>query len=98
MNKAKQKIIYSWIALTTGVVSLLYIVYGTLSILHFISDNWMMDIWLLLLIAIVAIISGIPGLFDKVNKGNWARSLSGVISGLLFCGAFLIWCIYLIEW
>jgi cation transport ATPase len=98
MNKEKRKNIFSWIALTSGIVSFLYMAYGTLCILYIVSDNWMLPIWLLLLISIIAIFSGGYGLIGKVNRGIRTRSLAGVILALLFWVAFWIWCAYLIEW
>ena len=98
MNKVKQKIIFSWIALTGGIFSFVYMTYGTLCILYLVDDKFMLDIGLLLSVAILALVSGILGLFGKVNRGIRVRSLVGAISGFLFCVAFFIWCAYLIEW
>lgn len=92
------KYIFSWLALLGGIFSFFYMIYGTLCILNRVDDSLMIDIWLLLLIALVTIILGLMGLFGNVTKSCRLRSSIGVILGILLCIEFWIWSARLIEW
>ncbi len=98
MGREKQKDFFSWISLVGGVISLFYAIYGTMCILHKVSDVFMVEIWALLLVAFIAVFSGIYSAIGQVRKFCRIRALVGMILGILFCGIFLFWCVRLIEW
>lgn len=81
MDKEKQKNIFSWIALIGGILLLLYIAIGIIWKNVVVSRFYfsVLHAWLLRVIILVAIFSGIYGSLGKVNRATRMRSIIGLL-------------------